>query len=173
MERPIKDALIGAGATAVFEKIKDFMSPKTSGVTSEGFTLKGSGVTKKPGETLNVRFDITNGTNGISQNYGVGLSIMDAKGVVWDAVSAFVLEKSPGSRISSYQINAGQTITANYSLTIPSDIAVGDGQIRISVWKESTLPVSTRLADTGWLPSQFTVPTPQQYNISIKNIVVS
>jgi uncharacterized membrane protein len=106
-------------------------------------------VSKYRGDSVSISVPITN-TGDVDWTFGIGCSIKDAAGQVWDIWNGNIA-KTPGAGIDSRTIARGQTVTQSWVVTIPSDMALGDAQIRVSVWQESRLPVSNRLADTGWV----------------------
>jgi hypothetical protein len=106
-------------------------------------------VSKYRGDSVRISAPITN-TGEIDWTFGIGCSIKDASGQIWDLWNGNI-SKRPGAGIDSRTITKGQTVTHSWTVTIPSDMAIGDTQIIVAVWKESSLPVSNCLADTGWL----------------------
>lgn len=126
-------------------------------------------VSKYRGDTLKISAQITN-TGDIDWTFGIGCSIKDSSGQIWDLYNGKIV-KEPAPSIDSRTIKKGETITHSWTVTIPSDMAIGDCLIRISVWKESSLPLSTRLADTNWLSGYLSIAG--RISASISNISIS
>ncbi len=125
-------------------------------------------VKKKRGDKLTISTVIFNSLDGVSKKYGVGCSIRDANGRVFDVWDSQITP-APGNNIDSRQINAGQEITHVFTPTLPT-LANGRMFVRISVWEEDKLPVQNRLADTDWVTAGNIIFASSNPGIQIKSI---
>ncbi len=176
MDETLKNTLIlgGVGAGLLY-----FLKNNQPQTTQSGFVS--SAVNKMPGDPIKISLNVTNGNNSIAQNYGIGLSLMDSKGVIWDVINATTMMRSPGTSIRSEYFTVGQTKTIDFGTTmgsgalyLPTDMSAGAVSVRASIWKESTLPLYNRLADTGWrTPADINIGTPAEYDIKITQVTVT
>jgi hypothetical protein len=124
---------------------------------------------KKRGDSVTITVEVKN-TGEVDWDFGIGCSIRDASGQIWDIWDGIIKREQPGNGIDHRFIRVGETITHSWTVTIPSDMAIGDAQIRCSVWKESSVPVSTRLADTGWLSGYLSIAGQVAASITLKSV---
>lgn len=107
--------------------------------------------------TATITLQNTSDVGSGAYTYGVGFSIQDASGKVWDMWNSYganppsLISASPGLGIATIQLAQNATGAVTMTVPIPNTMALGAIQIRAVVWKESVLPLITRLFDTNWM----------------------
>lgn len=106
------------------------------------------GIITKPGTgSLSVDVTFTN-TGGSDWTFGIGISIKDNLGQVWNCWTNNLVRSITGNEgsIDTHFCSKNATVTHTVSNIPLNNLAAGPLQFVISLWKESMAPPSTRLA---------------------------
>jgi hypothetical protein len=106
-----------------------------------------------PGERVTARIHFTN--TGVDHDFGIGLSLMDTNGNIWDCWKDNCIPE-PGTKIEHKHVEQGVPVMREISFLLPLNFPEGNVQAIATLWEESQVPVATQITSTGWLES-FTV----------------
>lgn len=106
-----------------------------------------------PGERVTARISFTN--TGVDHDFGIGLSLTDSLGHVWDCWEGNCIP-GPGTKIEHKHVDHNVPVMKEIQFRLPLNFPEGNVQAVATLWEESHVPVTTQITSTGWLES-FTV----------------
>jgi hypothetical protein len=126
-------------------------------------------IKKVAGEGFKITVGIYNHSDSTAQTYGIGASIKDENGVVYDFTSLTTLVKAGTSKaIYSRYIGLNESFMVDFTAHMPTDLKEGKIWARASIWKKTTdLTEADRVADTGWVEAYEYIKKKYHFDIAL------